>query len=169
MAKAKQADAGMTIDRFKYDYRKTKVVGADGKLRTRTGNGDAVSTELSRALQEDGFTVEKIAKATKLDVKGSNPGQIRMNLGNMLRARVRKGEPMQIGNVLVKKLDQVCKPLASAKEAEKVIAARAKAKAAAPAKKPVAKKATKSTSRGKSPRSASRTKSGSSQTAGAAT
>lgn len=163
MAKKAKQVAGMTIDRERYAYDKIKVVDPKtGKLRTRTGNGDAVAVELMRALQEDGFTVEKIAKANKLEVKGANSGQIRMNLGNMLRARVRKDEPMQIGNTLVKKLDQATKALASAKAAEKVVADREKNVG-----KPKAAK--KAAARGKTPRSASRGKNGSSVTVAAAT
>lgn len=161
--RAKAAVAGMTIDREKYAYDKVKATDPKtGKLRTRTSNGDAVATALHRAF-DAGHTAEKIAKANSLVVKGANPGQIRMNLGNMLRGVVRrhmadgKANPHAvIGDLSVKKLDQVVATPTSIKDAEKAIAARGKQKAATAA-------------RGKTPRSASRGKNASSQTAGAAT
>lgn len=156
MAKAK---VGMTIDREKYAYDKTRTVGSDGKVRTRSGNGDAVAIALHHAA-DAGLTSERIAKANKLELKGANPGQIRMNLGNMLRARVRKGEAMVIGAHTIKKLDQSLPVPAGVKAAAKVIADRVKS-----AGKPKAAKS----ARGKTPASASRGKNASSGTVGAAT
>lgn len=165
---AKVIQTAMTIDRSRYDYSKTRSVDPKtGKLRARTSNGDAVAMALHHAF-DAGLTVEKIAKANKLEPKGANPGQVRMNLGNMLRGVVRRhaadknNPPAVIGELTVKKLDQIVSTPASVKEAEKVIAARAKEVGKQKAAKPAA-------NRGKTQRSASRGKSDSSQTADAAT
>lgn len=98
------------IDRAKYDYKATRVADPKtGKVRNRVSNGDAVA----RAML--GITFEqlpKTAKANGLEELVSkhkdsvNPGQFRMIIGNALRAKVKRGEEVTIGDVLVKKLDQ---------------------------------------------------------------
>lgn len=158
-AQKRDRTGGMTIDRIKYGYDRTRSIGADGKVRTRVGNGDAVAIALHHAL-DAGHSVEKIAKANKLEVKGANPGQLRMNLGNMLRARVKRGEAMTIGAHTVKKLDQKLPMPEGVKAAEKASAERAKKQAATA-------KAAKPSARGKTRQSASHGKSASPQTAGA--
>lgn len=122
------------IDRDKYAYNTVRVAGKDGKVRNSTGNGDAVARAMLSVTFDD---LPKIIKKNGLpDLKqGSNPGQFRMIVGNSLRAKVRKGEEVTIGDVVVKKLDQrepVIKeaPLAERKAAEPK-AKKAKAKKAA--------------------------------------
>lgn len=113
MAKAEKT--GDVIDREKYSYGRTRVKGEDGKVRTSTGNGDAVARAmLTVPLGED--AMKKVIKVNGLNDKlgkhigigsGINPGQLRMIVGNALRAIVRKGEQsVTIGEIVVKKLDQ---------------------------------------------------------------
>lgn len=153
-AAPKAAATGMTIDRSKYSYGREKHVGADGKLVSRTGNGDAVAQHLAHATV-NGHTVDKIAKANSLEVKGANSGQIRMNLGNMLRARVKRGEHVVIGDIKVKALDQslpasVVKAAEKAQKARESEAAKKSAAASGAVRATTGNRGTKSASRGKS-------------------
>lgn len=114
MARKDAKIKGDIIDRSKYGYTRTKTTGADGKVRSSTSNGDAVAKALMLIPTGDA-AISKVAKDNDLydrikDRLGSaNAGQIRMSVGNMLRAKVRKGEPVTIGEIVVKKLDQTVK------------------------------------------------------------
>lgn len=132
---AKADEAAPMIDRSKYEYERTKFVGKDGKVRTSVGKGDAVARAMLGMSEDD---LLKCAKANKLSDKiighhgNVNPGQFRMFVGNALRAKVKRGEPVTIGKHTIEKLDQkvdIAEPAAEAKEAP------AKAEKKAPRKK----------------------------------
>lgn len=92
------------VDREKYQYDKVKLRGKDGKLRQSVGNGDAVATAMLGMSHAD---VKRAAKENGLKIKESgNPGTYRMTVGQSLRARVRRGEPVTVAGVVIKKLDQ---------------------------------------------------------------
>ncbi len=79
-----------------------------GKTRTSRGNQDAVALALLGTGPKDW---DRIAKDNdleqKLDKEYPNNGQYRMALGAMLRAKVKRGEAITIGNhPVIKKLDQ---------------------------------------------------------------
>lgn len=135
---------GMSIDRTKYNYNATRVLDASGKLIKRSGNGDAISIAMMHVTD-----IGKVAKANKLEVKGVNNGQMRMNLGNQLRGIVRRhaadkaNPPAIVGDLTIKSLTQNVPYPASVKAAEKHIATkekeagkRAAAKAAEKTSKP---------------------------------
>lgn len=119
---AASADKVMKIDASRYN--RTKFKDASGKSRHSAGNGDAVAQALLgagptdlRAIARDNGLTDRMAR-----YEGStNPGQYRMNLGNMLRGMVRKGTHVNIGGVTVEGLAQVVtsayvKPVADAAE-----------------------------------------------------
>jgi hypothetical protein len=91
-------------------YARTKIIGSDGKARHSASNGDA----LARALLiyvAGGGDLTKLAKVNGLQDRISvetlsNQGLARMTLGNMLRALVKRGEPVTVGDLTVKSLDQ---------------------------------------------------------------
>lgn len=98
-------DAAKMIDPGRYGYGTTKVRGANGKIRHSRGNGDAVARALLGAdfdavLKANGLTERMKAHADK------NSGQFRMIGGNMLRALIKKGEPVTIGDHVIKSLTQ---------------------------------------------------------------
>lgn len=107
--KKKTSDAkSMKIDASRYT--RTKFKGADGKSKHSAGNGDAVAQALLgagpddlRSIAADNGLSERMSKYEK----STNPGQYRMNLGNMLRGMVRKGTHVNIGGVTVEGLAQV--------------------------------------------------------------
>lgn len=101
-------DESVHIDQSKYE--RIKIVGKDGKVISSTGNQDAVAMALLIA-KAQGVEIDKIIKANKLGDKydpaqWDNPGMLRMNVGGTLRAMVNKGEPVVIGDITVKKIDQ---------------------------------------------------------------
>lgn len=130
-------------------YEKTRTTGSDGKVRTVTSNGDAVALAMAGMLRPD---LEKVVKANGLTDKmakhtDKNEGMYRMNLGNMLRARVRnlkdEDKPVVIGKHEIRSLYQRIEvpeapaPKPRAPKAEKPTAAATKP---APTKKAPAKK-----------------------------
>lgn len=111
MAKKNDTPAAM-IDRGRYDYERVKFRDpSTGKIRHSAGNGDAVARamlglnvgQVVHTAMTAGLD-ELVSKHS--DKRTSNPGQFRMIVGNALRALVRKGTSVQIGDHLVKKLDQ---------------------------------------------------------------
>jgi hypothetical protein len=88
------AKSGMVYKRYKTAYKATG------------GNcGDDLANELRHATQVEGddgrpYTdikaVRAIARENELTAKGANPGHALMNLSNVLRARARRGEAVQI-------------------------------------------------------------------------
>lgn len=104
------AESSAMIDRTKYAYQSTRVTDPKtGKVRVSVGNMDAVARAMLLVTSDD---LIKIAKKNGLDKYDAakrdsvNPGQFRMQVGNALRGKVRKGEEVTIGEVVVKKLDQ---------------------------------------------------------------
>lgn len=103
------------IDRSKYNYERKQYADPEtGKRRSTYSNGDAVANAML-GLSAD--QLEKVMKDNGLEEKlgkhltgAANPGQFRMLLGNSLRAKVKRGEPVTIGEHTVKKLDQKVKP-----------------------------------------------------------
>lgn len=98
------------IDRTKYKYESIRIIDPDtGKVRNAVSNGDAVARAMLAVKFDD---LIKIAKKNGLEDKVAqhlnsvNPGQFRMIVGNALRGKVRKGEPVTIGPHEIKKLDQ---------------------------------------------------------------
>ena len=108
---AKKAATPLMIDRERYGYKPAKYTNAEGKTRYSVGNGDALARAL---IGMDLEAVIKVAKANGLGElvsrhtsnKNVNTGQLRMILGNALRALVRKGTPVKVGDVTIKSLDQ---------------------------------------------------------------
>lgn len=105
MAKSKVKDTA--IDTSAYDYKVLKVRGKDGRIRYSRGNADAVAkaTLLHFA---DGGTIDQVIKANKLEVStdASNVGLVRMTVGGMLRAKIKAGETVKIGSLMIKSLKQ---------------------------------------------------------------
>lgn len=102
----KSKSASMIGDR---EYPAIKVRGADGKVHTSRGNGDAVARALLLFLVVKDGDIKTVIERNKLDVKvpkGKNPGAVRMSVGVMLRALVRNGTPVYIGSTKVEKLSQ---------------------------------------------------------------
>lgn len=128
-----------TIDASAYGYEKTKVRGADGKLKHSVSNGDAVAkamTVLVATAKDLRVALGKVVKENKLGAKLNidqydNLGLFRMSLGNSLRGLVRNGTPVVIGDVTVKTLEQNVK-VPEVKDVEPKPSR--KAKAAAPKK-----------------------------------
>jgi len=97
-----------SIDTGKYEYGRVKYKDKDGKTKVSRGNLDAVALamlgmgpkELERVVKDNKLE-DKVEKARKL-----NAGQFRMSIGNSLRATVRSGEAVTIGEHTIKKLDQ---------------------------------------------------------------
>lgn len=97
------------IDRSKYDYQTTRVIGKDGKVRHSAGNGDAIARallglahdEIVRVIKQNGLQ-DKLGK----HIDQVNPGQLRMFVGNSLRGMVRRGEAVTVGKHVIKSLDQ---------------------------------------------------------------
>lgn len=97
-----------TIDASGYDYGTVKVKDKSGKTRASTGNGDAVQRAMLRHVAA-GKTLEQVIRANKLTqepAKYDNQGLLRMSVGNSLRAMVRRGEHVVIGDVTIKSLEQ---------------------------------------------------------------
>lgn len=98
------------VDREKYNYDRVKTTDPKtGKTRTSYGNGDAVAKAM---LGLDEKQLERVVRTNKLidkigtPEKATNIGLYRMALGNSLRAMVRRGEPVTIGEHTIKRLDQ---------------------------------------------------------------
>lgn len=136
------------------NYAKIQYLDSEGNLKTTQGNGDAVAMALLGIGADE---LPKICKANGIEFsEKANNGQTRMAVGNSLRAMVKRGEPITIGDITVKKLDQkVIPPSIKAaaehikqRDKDKATAAKdagkattTKAKLAAPAAKGRAKKA----------------------------
>lgn len=92
------------------DYTKTRVVGHDGRIRHSKSNDDAVARAML-VFTAGGGDIAKVIKANGLGDKykpeqHDNQGLLRMMVGNSLRALVRAGTPVVIGDVTVKTLEQ---------------------------------------------------------------
>lgn len=106
MAKA-ATNSTSTIDTSAYDYITLRLRGKDGKLHYVRGNNDAIFRAMAQHTIINGKDASQIVRANKLDIKEhTNPGQERMAIGNMLRRLVRAGQPVTIGDVIVKAADQ---------------------------------------------------------------
>lgn len=112
MAKKKSEPAATgerMIDPSQYNT-VTYVCPETGKTKTSRGSGDAVSLALLTVKKSD---YDDVAKANdvfdKFNKEYPNTGQMTMALSNMLRAKVKRGEPVKIGEHNVKKLDQQIK------------------------------------------------------------
>lgn len=83
---------------------------ATGRTRATKGSGDAVHLALSLIAFDNLNDVADKNDLQEYDsAKYPNAGMAKMNLGNKLRARVRKGESVVIGDNTVKRLDQQIK------------------------------------------------------------
>lgn len=88
----------------KYNYQRTRFLDAEGNIRHSAGNGDAVARAMLRLSPDQ---IADIAEAHDVDMsKYKNPGLAKMALSSRLRALVRKDTQVQIGDCLIKKLDQ---------------------------------------------------------------
>lgn len=130
-----EATGSVAIDHTRYE--KTAFTDPKtGKSRSSVSNGDAIAIAMMHLNGEE--AVKTCARKNGLkdevaDRDFANPGMRRMALGNRLRAAVRKGEPVTIGDHEVKKLDQrVPLPAGEARAAKTVSR---KAKPAAKAKR----------------------------------
>ena len=95
------------VDTEKYAYDPIVIRDHTGKVRRSYGNQDAIAKAMLGVISDD---LGKLAKANGLDkydpAKYRNPGHARMNVGNMLRAKVRRGESITINGVEITKLNQ---------------------------------------------------------------
>lgn len=98
----------MTIVKNPERYGRTRVLTAEGKVRHSATNGDAVAQAMFGMSRDDLVTAATVnGLETRMLKHNDKPnGQFRMNLGNMLRAMVRKGNAVKIGKHRVEKLDQ---------------------------------------------------------------
>lgn len=100
--------ATTTIDASKYGYKASKTTDKAGKVVRSVGNGDAVQKAMT-VFRASGKDIGQVIRANKLpqDPKQyDNHGLLRMAVGNSLRAKVRAGEPVTIGDITVKTLSQ---------------------------------------------------------------
>lgn len=104
MARKKE---GAVIDTGAYDYKTIRVRGKDGKIHYSRGNADAIAKAMLLHLAA-GKDIEQVIRANKLEIKasGANAGLVRMTVGGALRAKVRAGEEVKIGSLVVKSLKQ---------------------------------------------------------------
>ena|SRR5258708_7068031 len=104
-----EPNAERMIDPSRYNT-VTYVDPETGKTKTSRGTGDAVALALLTVAKRD---YDDVAKANDLFEKFNkeypNTGQMTMALSNMLRAKVKRGESVKIGEHTIKKLDQVVK------------------------------------------------------------
>lgn len=121
------------------DYPKIQYLDADGKLKSTRSNGDAVALALLGLGPNE---LQKVAKTNGVEyvVDATNAGLARLRFGNSLRAKVKAGDAVTIGEFVVKKLDQKIVP-PSIKAAATHVAAKAKEAAAKAKEKEKAEKA----------------------------
>lgn len=110
-AAKKGADGGSVVDTERYGYDRIAYTDPKtGKTRHSAGNGDAVARAMLGLNSDDLMRiVKKAGLGDKYDGKAGkagNPGLFRMSLGHSLRALIKAGTPVQIGEHLIKKLDQ---------------------------------------------------------------
>lgn len=103
--KVKKSEGGSIVkDPFKERY---KALSSD-----KVSNGDTLCGLMSKFLHDEKGAVNVTALASLAKENGIdlsrwshlNVGQQRMNLGNVLRARIRNGEKVTVSGKLVKKL-----------------------------------------------------------------
>ena len=95
---------GIIKDEFKARYR--------GISEDKVSCGDTLANELRSFCKPDGkkvdlSAVEKVAKDNGIDLSiwdHLNLGMVRMNMGNVLRTKIRKGEEVVIGKKKIKVL-----------------------------------------------------------------
>lgn len=105
-AAANSTTTTSTIDTSQYNYVTLRLRGKDGKLHYVRGNNDAVFRAMALHTIINGKEAMQVARANKLDIKEhTNTGQERMAIGNMLR-RLVKSQPVTIGDVIVKDVNQ---------------------------------------------------------------
>jgi hypothetical protein len=148
MAKAKDKT---TIDTSRYEYARIAVRGADGKMHYSAGNGDAVAKALLLHCTVNGKALGGVIRdnglASKFKDAGGNAGTLRMSVGVALRALVKAGTPVTIGDVKVSKLSQKVELPKPEKAAPRAAKGRSGAKRRATAK-------TKKAPRARKPRAA---------------
>lgn len=111
MGRRKAAAAGDTLAGLaERDYKKTRIVGGDGRVRHSKSNDDAVARAML-VFMAGGGNIARVIKDNKLTDKYDpaqydNQGLLRMSVGNSLRALVRAGTPVVIGDLTVKTLEQ---------------------------------------------------------------
>jgi len=136
MAKSSTNSNSNTIDTSGYNYGTLRLRGKDGKLHYVRGNGDAIYRAMALHTIINGKDAMQVARVNKLEIKQhTNSGQTRMAIGNMLR-RVVKSQPVTIGDVIIKDLNQ--KQPVLKEEAPAPRAAAAPKKAARPARRKAA-------------------------------
>lgn len=96
IAKAEAKKGSIVPDEYRYLYGVDQNCGDDVALRlkaaTTNGAGETDMTAVAEIAARNGL-------ADRFDgwvARGLNNGQLRMNLGNMLRGKARKGEPVTI-------------------------------------------------------------------------
>lgn len=118
------------INHDKYQYQRTRIKSDSGAVKTVVSNGDAVARALSYVgtKELDGLVRQHSLPKPKATL---NAGLRKMSVANSLRALVRGGVPTQIGDYIVKSLDQRSPPFADLGGSTKTTK-----KAKAPAKEP---------------------------------
>lgn len=96
IAKAEAKKGSIVPDEYRYRYGVDQNCGDDIAVRlkdkTTDGKGNADMEAVAEVAAKNGL-------ADRFDgwvARGLNNGQLRMNLGNMLRGKARKGEPVTI-------------------------------------------------------------------------
>lgn len=141
---AEEAASKSIVDRNKYSYPTIKTRGADGKAAYVRGVDDAVTRAMALHSIVNGKDLGEIAVANNMEMgEYSNMGQFRMALGNKLRAALKRGEAVIIGDFTINALDNVIElpePLEPQPRAAPAAPAPAAAAPAPAAPKPAAAK-----------------------------
>ncbi len=108
MARAKKKvedkNKSSIVNHERYHYKRTRIKSPDGAVKTVVSNGDAVARAMSYLSTDD---LPKLARAQQVKLStAKNAGVRKMALANSLRALVRGGAPVKIGEYVVKTLDQ---------------------------------------------------------------
>ncbi len=88
-------------DAYRYTYGEDQNNGDDVALRLKEHCGGGLKATLDLAKLEE--VVDQNQMRDRFDVwmaKDLNPGMLRMNTGNVLRGKVRRGEQVQIGQIV---------------------------------------------------------------------
>lgn len=91
--------SGMVKAQYKTLYRLTDGHCGDdlaGLLREQTKETDEEGNEFTSVK-----AIQGVARQNGLTAKGKNPGHMLMNLSNVLRARVRRGEKVSVGRATI--------------------------------------------------------------------
>jgi hypothetical protein len=108
------AKKGNIIDVEHYNYKRIKFrKGKDGKAQYSAGNQDAVAISMLGAEKADLIKImndNKLGEELGKHSRGKNVGHFRMILGQALRGKVNREEPVKINGNTITKLTQKVEP-----------------------------------------------------------